>query len=183
MGREKEDQEKAMEWLLAAGNAILKWFSVPHKTHQNIPGARTIVPARRGDHTGLVMKKPLTALALATFLLLPAAVMAQGVGPQLIPESGMIGDCSFITGDFSYDCFPLYLAYLIRFVFGFAGGFALFELIRAGYEWAISGVAGEFATKETAVKRITNALIGMAVVVLAFLIIDTLVSAVFIGPS
>lgn len=126
------------------------------------------------------MRNALRTLALGT-LLFPLAALAQGVGPQLIPESGMIGDCSFITGDFSFDCIPLYLAYLIRFTFGFAGGFALFELIKGGYEYALSGLPAGIVDKESAKKRISHAILGMSVVVLAFLIIDTLVSAVFFG--
>lgn len=99
----------------------------------------------------------------------------------LIPESGTIGNCSFITGEFHFECFPLYLAYLIRFFFGFAGGFALTEIIRGGYEYALSGVQATGVDKESAKKRITHAILGLSVTVLTYLIIDTIVSAVFYG--
>lgn len=111
----------------------------------------------------------------------PSVVFAQ---PTLIPQDGTIGGCSFITGDFGFDCIPLYLAYLIRLAFGLAGGFALFNIIQGGYEYAISGmqpIAGGLPDKEAAKKRITNAIVGFVVVVLAYLIIDTIVSAIFVG--
>ena len=104
---------------------------------------------------------------------------AQGVGPQLIPDTGVIGDCSFVTGDFSFDCIPLYLGYLIRLAFGMAGGFAVFQILQGGYEYALSGLPTPIVDKESAKKRITNAIIGLIVVVFAYLIIDTIVSALF----
>ncbi|NOS67713.1 MAG: hypothetical protein HOO67_05115 [Candidatus Peribacteraceae bacterium] len=111
-------------------------------------------------------------------LMLPGVVFAQ---PSLIPASGTIGDCSFITGDFGFECIPLYLAYLIRLAFGLAGGFALFQIIQAGYEYALSGLPMGIVDKEAAKKRISHAIIGLVVVILAYLIIDTIVSAIFIG--
>jgi hypothetical protein len=112
---------------------------------------------------------------------LPIVTSAQGPGPQLIPDTGTIGDCSFIDGNFSFDCLPLYLSYLIRLVFGLAGGFALIEIIKGGYEYAMSGIQAIGVDKESAKKRITHALFGLAVCILAFLIVDTIVSAVFLG--
>jgi dolichyl-phosphate-mannose--protein O-mannosyl transferase len=119
---------------------------------------------------------------LALLLSFPGFALAQGPGPQLIPDTGMIGSCSFVTGSFTFDCIPLYLAYLIRFAFSFAGGFALFEIIRGGYEYAMSGlqpIASGLPDKEAAKKRITNAILGLIVVVFAYLIVDTIVSFIF----
>ncbi len=118
------------------------------------------------------------------FITHPQSVLAQGPGPQLIPDSGMIGGCSFITGDFGFDCIPLYLAYLMRLAFGMAGGFALTQIIQGGYEYALSGLqqVGGLPDKEAGKKRITNAIIGLIVVVLTYLIVDTIVSALFLGP-
>ena len=111
------------------------------------------------------------------------AFAQQGPGPQLIPDTGMIGNCSFITGDFSFDCIPLYLAYLLRIAFGMAGGFAVFQIIQGGYEYALSGLQqfGGLPDKEAGKKRITNAVLGLVVVVLTYLIVDTIVSALFVG--
>ncbi len=119
----------------------------------------------------------LSACALA--LIVPGRLAAQGVGPQLIPDTGTIGNCSFITGDFSFDCIPLYVAYLIRLAFGLAGGFAVFEIIKGGYEYALSGLPTPIVDKESAKKRISNAILGLVVVVFAYLIIDLIVGALF----
>lgn len=141
------------------------------------------------------------ALVLIT---IPSAVYSQQVpaGPQLIPDTGMIGNCppnnnnsnpggnnnpinpdccNFRTGAISFDCIPLYLSYLIKFVFGLAGGFALIEIIKGGYEYALSGLQqfGGLPDKEAGKKRITNAILGLIVVVFTFLIVDTIVSAFF----
>jgi hypothetical protein len=103
---------------------------------------------------------------------------AQGPGPQFIPDTGTIGSCSFVTGDFDFDCIPLYLAYLIRLAFSLAGGFAVFEIVKGGYEYAISGIP-DTIDKETGKKRIKNAIIGLIVVILAYLIVDMILSVVF----
>ena len=118
------------------------------------------------------------------FIAHPQHVFAQGPGPQLIPDSGTIGECSFITGDFGFDCIPLYLAYLLRLAFGMAGGFAVFQIIQGGYEYALSGPqqVGGLPDKEAGKKRITNAILGLIVVILTYLIVDTIVSAIFLGP-
>lgn len=123
-------------------------------------------------------------MVLLAILVIAHPMMAVAQGPQVIPDTGMIGTCSFITGEFHFECIPLYLAYLIRLLFSMAGGFALFQLIQGGYEYALSGlqpVASGLPDKEAAKKRITNAILGMVVVVLSYLLIDTLVTAIFVG--
>ena len=119
-----------------------------------------------------------------SLMAMPGVAMLQGVGPQVIPESGTIGNCSFITGDFSFDCIPLYLGYIINLSFAMAAGFALLEIVRGGYEYGASGaqsIVSALPDKEAAKKRITNAVIGMIVVVFAYLIVDTIVSVIFTG--
>jgi hypothetical protein len=130
-----------------------------------------------------MLRRFAVGLMVVSALVLPTGVFAQPAGPQLIPDTGMIGNCSFVTGVFSFDCIPLYLSYLIRLVFGLAGGFALIEIIRGGYEYAMSGVQAIGMDKESAKKRISHAIIGLAVVVFAYLIVDTIVSAVFLGAQ
>src|SRR3989338_4451702 len=109
----------------------------------------------------------------------PGTVFAQ----QLIPESGIIPgtNCSFITGNFHFDCIPLYLSYLIKLAFSIAGGFALFNIIQGGYEYGISGLPAGIVDKEAAKKRIYHAIIGFVVVIFTYLIIDTIVSVLFVG--
>lgn len=114
--------------------------------------------------------------------LLPSAALAVGTGfsPQLIPESGQIGRCSFITGDIHFDCIPLYLAYLIQLIFGMLGTLCLVMIIWAGYEWAFSGLQGD---SQRAKSRLKNAILGLAFSVLSFLIVDFVVGVLLAGPQ
>lgn len=131
--------------------------------------------------------RPHMQIALAVLVMILALhagrAVAQGPLMQLIPDTGQIGNCNFITGDFDFECIPLYLSYVIRIAFGFAGGFAMTEVIRGGYEYALSGMQGIGLgpDKESAKKRITHAIMGLSVTVLAYVIIDTIVAALFSG--
>ncbi len=133
---------------------------------------------------------------------IPSAVYSQGAGPQLIPDTARppgvtdcdqqipgqqrprdpnCRDCNFRTGNMGFGCIPLYLSYLIRFAFGLAGGFAVIEIMKGGYEYAFSGLQqfGGLPDKEAGKKRVTNAILGLIVVVFTYLIIDTIVAALF----
>ena len=141
-----------------------------------------LAPVREENGFRRMSVLPLLLTGILSITALVGTSSAQGPGPQLIPEDQtFLNGCNFITGEFGFDCIPLYLSYIIRLAFGFAGGFALFEIIKGGYEYGLSGVQAIGIDKESAKKRITHAVVGLATVVLAYLIIDTLVSAVFLG--
>jgi hypothetical protein len=112
-------------------------------------------------------------------MLVPVA-SAQTIVAPLIPASGMIGRCSFITGDIHFDCIPLYVGYIIQGIFGLLGTICLLMIIWAGYEWMIAGLQGDTSGAK---KRLTNALLGLALSVFSFLIVDTIVSVLFSGPT
>ena len=101
----------------------------------------------------------------------------------LIPEDGLIAgkeNCNFITGNFDFECFPLYLASLINLVFLFTGGFCLTEILFAGYNIAMSGLTGD---KEKGKNRITWALIGLAASICSFVIVNYILSGLTFGAS
>ncbi len=115
--------------------------------------------------------------------LLPLLVHADapsGFAPQLIPESGVLGPCNFITGEIHFDCVPIYLGYLIKMIFGLLGTICLLMIIWAGYEWALSGLKGDSSQAKA---RIRNAILGLVFAVLSFLIVDTIVSVLLSGPT
>jgi len=94
----------------------------------------------------------------------------------LLPNNGTLGaGCSFITGEFGYQCVPLYVAYLIQLIFGFTGGIALMQIMMAGYQIAMGGLQGGDTSGPRS--RILWALIGLGVCVFSFLIIDTIIFA------
>lgn len=117
---------------------------------------------------------------ILSFLVAAASAAPQPIdpfaNPGLIPASGAIGNCSFITGDFHFHCIPLYVAYLIQLTFGMIGGFALMELIKGGYQVMWSNLPG--GDKEGGKNRIKNALVGFAVSLLVFTLIDLILSVV-----
>lgn len=106
--------------------------------------------------------------------LIPGVALAQ-FNPHLIPESGVIGGCSFITGSFTWGCIPLYIAYLIQTVFSFIGTLCLIQIIWAGYEMAIGGLSGD---KEAGKQRLQRALLGLAFSLFVYLIVNMVVSVV-----
>ncbi len=112
---------------------------------------------------------------------LPVVATAQSPqGLQVIPESGVIANCNFVTGEFHFNCFPVYLGYLIQLAFAFGVGTSLSQIVWGGYEWAFAGLGGD---TQGAKKRIQHAIIGLVVSVLAFLIVDTVVLNLLSGPS
>ena len=117
------------------------------------------------------------ALFVATLLFFSPVATAQ----TFIPASGVLpgAACSFITGEFDFDCSPIYVGYLIQAVFAMTGGFALMEILKSGYEIAMSGITGD---KEKGKKRLQWALIGLALSILSFLIVDFAISALLLGP-
>lgn len=105
----------------------------------------------------------------------PLAASAQFL--PLIPASGTIANCDFRTGDFHFNCFPVYLAYLIKVVFSVLGTLALLMLILAGYEWGTSSLEGGDTSK--AKNRIKFAIGGFVFSILSYLIVNTIISAAF----
>ncbi len=113
--------------------------------------------------------------------MLPVMALAQTPnGLQLIPENGVIGSCNFVTGEFHFECFPIYLAYLMQVAFAFGTGTCLIQFVWGGYEWAFAGLGGD---TQGAKKRIQNAIIGLTVCILAYLIVDTVVLNLLSGPQ
>lgn len=121
------------------------------------------------------MRRWSLGLPALTALLWPLVLRAQII--PLIPQSGTIGGCSFVTGDFDFNCFPLYLAYLIQVVFGVLGTIALLMIIWSGYEWGTSQLAGGDVSK--AKSRLVFAIQGFVFSVLSYLIVNTIISALF----
>lgn len=121
-----------------------------------------------------------TLFGLIAILTISFASLASAQEPALIPPSGTLGaGCSFITGEFSFDCIPIYIGYLVSVAFGASGGFALIEVIKAGYQIAMGGLTGD---KEKGKQRLTWALIGLAFCIMAFLMVDYVVTVLTTGP-
>ena len=121
------------------------------------------------------MRRHLTVVLTIGILLTTAPALAQ----EFIPASGALGACNFVTGEFNFDCIPIYVGYLVKVLFAMTGGFALIEIVKSGYEIALSGVTGD---KEKGKKHLTWALLGLALSICAFLVVDFIISTLLLGP-
>ncbi len=129
------------------------------------------------------MRRSTKTWAIFLGIAMPLMAMAQqpnSLNPHLIPVSGIIGNCSFITGDIHFACIPLYVGYLIQLIFGMLGTICLLMIIWSGYEWVFAGAGGD---NQKAKARLTNAILGLAFAVLSYLIVDTIISVLFSGPT
>ncbi len=113
--------------------------------------------------------------------ILPELASAQ-FNPHLIPEGGVIGNCSFVTGFWNqadpgaaWGCIPLYIAFLIQTIFSFIGTLCLIQIIWGGYEMALGGLSGD---KEAGKNRVQRALMGLAFSLFVYLIVNMVVSVV-----
>ena len=109
-------------------------------------------------------------LLLAIFLAIPAHAQPPS---SLIPESGILGTCNFITGSIHFDCLPVYVGYLAKFLLGFAGGFFMFGIMIAGYKYMFGSITA--AGLESGKKEIIGRLIGFVIIIFAYLLVDTII--------
>ncbi len=138
-------------------------------------------PACIRCHTIIVRR--LIALLLAIPTIAFAAPFDPMSTPNLIPQNGVmvingqvVPNCNFLNGDLHYHCVPIYVAYLIRLLFGLMGTICLFMIIWAGFEWAFSGLQNDTQAPKT---RIRNAIMGLVLCTLSYLLVDTVISALF----
>lgn len=121
----------------------------------------------------------LVTVLFVLFLLSHGRVFALPPSPTFIPASGTLtgpaGSCDFKEGKLHFDCIPLYIGYLIKLLLGFAAGASLIGILLSGYRIAIGSVTAE--GKEGGKKELLATLIGLAVIVLSYLLVDTVIEA------
>lgn len=114
-------------------------------------------------------------------LIAPLFAHAAPPPTSFIPGTGELGTagsadyCDFMTGKLHFGCIVIYIGYLIKFLIIFAGGLLLVGIILAGYKYAIGAVTA--AGKEEGKKQLTGAIIGFSVVILSYLLVDTIIRA------
>lgn len=89
-----------------------------------------------------------------------------------------IPGCDFNTGRLNAACIPAFIAHIIQILFSLIGLFFLVNVMYAGYEIAIGAATG--GGRESGVRRLQWSIIGFAVSVCSFLILD-LVLTILIG--
>ena len=105
-----------------------------------------------------------------------ATAHAQTLG--LLKEG--IPGCDFASGNIKPSCIPNFIAYAIELIFGLIGLLCLVNIMYAGYQIAL-GSSGVVGSKEAGKERLQWSLIGLAISVSAFLILDFVASALFIS--
>lgn len=96
------------------------------------------------------------------------AVITNALGPQ----------CNFVTGRLSPACVPLFIGHLIQLVFGLVGTFFLFNVMYAGYQFAMGAWSGD---KSKGKDRLQWSIIGLIVCASAFLILDVVLTVFLVG--
>ena len=119
------------------------------------------------------MRSLFSSFLFVLFLTATTAVYA-----QLVPASGALGpvalsSCNFATGDLHFHCIPLYVGYLVKVLLGFAGGFFIFGMILAGYKYMFGSITAQGT--EAGKKEIIARVIGLAVIVLSYLLVDGII--------
>lgn len=94
---------------------------------------------------------------------------------SLIPSSGQVGSCNFITGGIHAWCIPDYIAYLLGIIFMFIGAIFLLMIVVSGYQIALGSVTGD---KESGRKKLVTAIIGFIISAFSFFIIDWVVCTI-----
>ena len=112
------------------------------------------------------LKKVITVGALLVFLILPfatsAALLNQGDCIPLFQRCQDIGIIPFIKS-------------IINIILGFAGLIAVLFVIIGGFQYIFSGANEELA--ESGKKTLKNAVIGVVIIVLSFVIVNVVSSA------
>lgn len=105
-------------------------------------------------------------------------LLVQDASAQSIITSGIPG-CDFASGQLTAACIPNFLAHVIQVVFGFTGAICILMIIVSGYEYILGTLpGGAGGSKESAVQRLTWAIVGFIVSALAFFIISFFISAI-----
>lgn len=103
------------------------------------------------------------------------ATEKESTGFSLIPVGNTLKDkgCNFQTGEISFDCIPHYIKYLIDAIVGLAGTIAVIFIMVGGFKYIFSGVS---ENKEAGKETIINAIIGLLVTGLAWIIVTMVIS-------
>ncbi|MBI2453452.1 hypothetical protein HYV56_01985 [Candidatus Peregrinibacteria bacterium] len=83
--------------------------------------------------------------------------------------------CAVITGRIRLFMLPYFLVYLIEVIVGFAGVLCVLFIVIGGFQYAMSGISDE---KEKGKKTVMNAIFGLVIVTLSWIIINVIQIAI-----
>lgn len=107
--------------------------------------------------------------AMATALILPSMALAQNVGPNPFNQArDLTNSVGQKAGISTSQTLPSMAGSIINVVLGFLGILLLFYMLYAGFLWMTAG--GDTKKVEKATSIITQAVIGLVIIVAAFAI-------------
>lgn len=118
----------------------------------------------------------ISALAVVFFVNLTSA---HAQAPTLLPSRGDLVE-KIQNGTMGFEDIPLFIGHAIKFVLEISGAVAVIMIIYGGLQYVIAAAVPE--KKESAKTTIKHALMGLAIAVLAWVIVDTFINVVAIAP-
>lgn len=103
------------------------------------------------------------------------------IGPSIAHAQIIVSDpkvCDFATGKLTAQCIPLFIGHVIEVIISFIGAFLVINIIIAGYQIAIANVIDDKAAGKN---RLIWSLVGFAVAVSCYLIVDIILDMFLFG--
>jgi len=83
--------------------------------------------------------------------------------------------CAIMTGEITFSMIPYYITYITNFLLGLAALISVLFIVIGGYRYVIGGLTDD---KEKGKNTIRDALMGLAVAILAWTIVSVIINAV-----
>lgn len=93
--------------------------------------------------------------------------------PTILPQSGKLAE-KIKTGNIHFVDIPFFIGHFIKFCLEVAGAVAVLMIIVGGFKYVLAGLSPE--KKESGKETIKNALMGLTIALLAWLIVDTIIN-------
>ena len=119
------------------------------------------------------MKKLIIPLLLFAFVLMPTVALAQ-IPPEL--GGGSVGDIDAYVGQSDDVDLKETIVNIINWILGFLALIAIIIILIGGFEWMTAGGSEDKVTKARA--RLKYGLIGLAIILLAYLIVSVIFTTI-----
>lgn len=100
---------------------------------------------------------------------------AAEAGKKKTPERDNLLGCAIKTGRISFAMIPYFITYIINFLLALSGLVSVLFIVVGGFQYVYGGLSEH---KDKAKKTIQHALMGMAVSILAWSIVNVIIGAI-----
>lgn len=158
---------------LTASLLLIVLLSVPFHVHAQATILPT-TPLEGQDCTNLINQYNAATDAKSRQAALDSFVDKNAGNFQGASRNDLLG-CAIKTGQITLDMIPLFITYIVNFLLGLSALIAVLFIVIGGYHYVVGGLLDE---KEKGKKTIMNALMGMAIALMAWAIVNVLMSAI-----